>query len=539
MSIFDPDYNDFQQYKRWKSTQWPGMPAVDGDWTHQIAMFILYLMFVVAWLAFQLLVFLVVFSFKFISAASQDKTAVAVGRQKTALGAGFKVRLPNKMRDKHVHVLGPIGAGKTTLLLNMAVHDMQRGSGIVAIDPKGGFISSLLHHIPRNRLADVILLDATDKEFPVAFNIMDTSGTANVELAGDNFVNAFKKMSKDNWGPRLDRVLRYTIAALLAAPNSTIYDIQELLFNEDFRQRILRHNSNFQVTQFFETQFPQLTRGANLNQVVQPILNRIDQVLMYPTIANMLIQTPNRFNFTDVVNQGKILLINIPAGEIGLGLSSFFGALVVAQLQMAAMSGLGPVARRPPMYFYLDEFHHFHTSAFDTIVTEARQFKLGLVMANQYNRQLGTSLREAIDHVVAARVVAYADERSRHFVIYHRVQNQPQDEAMILHALPPLGSGNPAMVNQIRAHTRQTYATPVAQVEDIFRQRAAQARAAAHPTPPHGTPRPTPEDLAEAQPPTQPPTNGGGDVRDLLARPPDDSLLDDQPDEDEDGEQET
>ncbi len=471
--------------------------------------------------------------------ATQDKTAAVIGHERIFLGRGPKVILPNILRVKHAHVLGPTGAGKTTLLLNMAVQDIAHGNGLVAIDPKGGFIADLLPHIPAHRVKDVILMDVTDSQFPLAFNILDTSDVHNLELSGDNFVAAFKKMSDDDWGPRMGRVLRYTIAALLAAPNSTIFDFERFFYDEHFRQQVLSHNQNFQVASFFSVQFPGMIRGANLNQVIQPIMNRLDHVLFYPTIANMLIQSTNKFSLRDVINSGKILLVNIPQGEIGKGLSDFLGALLVAQLQMAAMAGLQNVAGRPPMYFYLDEFHNFHTSAFDTIVTEARQFKLGLVMANQYNRQLGRSLRDAIDHNVAARLVAAVDEHNKHFVIYHRVQQQPKEEAMILHALPPLGSGNPAIADQIRAHSRATYAIPVSQAQDIHRRRYAQTQTAQDPTPPHGTPRPSPEDLAEHQPPPQPPFDGDDDLRDFSTRPPDDWVDWDDDDEEEGREDET
>lgn len=333
--------------------------------------------------------------------------------------------VPTPERLKHMHIVGATGSGKTTLLKRLIVQDFKAGHGVIVIDPKGGLVDDLLGHIPKDRIDDVVLFDPVDRNWPVGFNMLEAVAPEIRSRVANEFVLAFKKISEDVWGIRLNRVLTYTTLALLEIPNTTILDIREILLNEDYRNRVLPHITNRHVANYWEQEYPLVTRGGMLIQVVSPILNRVDPLLMYPEIQRIVGQPQGTINLHQVIEESKILLINLAETEIGEGLSKFLGALLVSKIQMAGMSGVSRAVRRPPMFLYIDEFQNFLTSAFDKIVTEARSFGLGLIVANQYAEQLDRQLQLALNKNVAVRLncIERSDEQN-YWICYQRPGKQ-------------------------------------------------------------------------------------------------------------------
>ena len=458
--MFDRSGKDYREYRRFRRAT-RSAPDFGDDLGGVILEGLWYVLALTVMVTWDVLRFVVIRGILLLRWLFSNKAGVTIGYTRTPLGRGLPIRVSPQLRPQHMHVIGPTGSGKTTTLINLAVQDFRAGrSSVVVIDPKGELVPALLAHIPPRRLNDVILFDATDRERPIGFNILDAVDPDNKERAADSFVMAFRKLSGDDWGVRLNRVLRYVVFTLMYVPAATVLDIGPLLLDEAFRQRALTYVTNPHILQFWQTEYPAMTRGGMLTQVVTPIMNRIDTMLLYPTVRNIVGQAQSSFSLRDVVEQGKILLVNIPQGELGEGISSFLGSILVAQLQMAAMTNLAGVGRRPPLYLYIDEFQNFVTSAFDKIVTEARAFKLGLVVANQYKEQLQLSLRQALDHNVHARLTCQADGR-RYWVIYHRVQQQAEEYAPYLIALPPRGPGDKSIAERARTLSRQKYAAPV------------------------------------------------------------------------------
>jgi hypothetical protein len=383
-----------------------------------------------------------------------------------------------------MHIIGPTGSGKTTLLKNLIVQDFQAGHGVAVIDPKGGMVEELLAHVPPDRIDDVIVFDPTDREWSVGFNMLEKVEPNMRSRAADEFVMAFKKIHEGDWGVRLDRVLRYAAMALLDVPSSTVLEVENLLLDEDYRQNILAEVTNPKVATFWDTRYPQMTRGGLLEQVTTPILNRIDPMLMYPEVGRIVGQAQGTFSLREVVDQSKILLVNLAEAEIGEGLSKFLGALLVSKIQMAAMSSVASAAERPPLFLYIDEFQNFLTSAFDKIVTEARSFGLGLIVANQFPEQLSRQLQLALDHNVAVRLNCIErNDRHRYWICFQRPQLQQayyttqqklpyQCDGHWVYPLPPLGLGDPNMARIVRDRSRRKYAIPAKAFEMITQQQS-------------------------------------------------------------------
>lgn len=301
------------------------------------------------------------------------------------------VTLPECVRDRHVYLVGKTRSGKSTLLMNIARQDILRGAGVAVIDPHGDLAEDLLQHIPEERAQDTIYFDASDKQHPIALNVLNAQSEEEIGLLADDLMVTFRRLS-DSWGERMETILRYTFHTLLRAPGSTFIDIQHILQNGQFRERIVRQADFPTLTDFWYDQFPQLPKDAT-----QPVLNRMSKFVLSPTLHAMLSQARGRLDFSDVIQNGKVLLVNLASGRIGEDNAKLLGSLIVSQLQLAVMRRAGlPRSQRRPFYLFVDEFQHFTTSAFEKILSEAGKYKLSLTLAHQYISQLSESLRYAI-----------------------------------------------------------------------------------------------------------------------------------------------
>ncbi len=298
-------------------------------------------------------------------------------------------------RLKHLTIQGATGSGKTTLLENLIVSDIRDGAGLCVIDPKDSLVRNVLGHVPADREQDVLLLDPSDPNLCLAFNPLDQVPPGRRSVAAAEFVAVLRRSFNQAWGPRMEHILTNCVLALLEVPGSTLLDIPALLTNEDYRHRLLAKVSNVGVQDFFQVEFDQFLRRRG--DALEPILNKIGPWASYPELRAVVGQPHSDFNFREVMDQGKVLLVRIPQGLLGEDVSSLLGALVVAKLQMAAHTRADiPSAQRRPFYLYVDEFQNFATSSFARIVTEARGFGLGLICANQYPEQLSPDLQLAL-----------------------------------------------------------------------------------------------------------------------------------------------
>lgn len=314
----------------------------------------------------------------------------------TSQGSGQSqiVTLPEMVRDRHVYILGRTRSGKSTLITNMIVQDIIRGEGLCVIDPHGDLVEGLLDYIPSERVIDTIYIDLSDASRPIPLNILKTSDPTNVALLVDDVVGTFKRLvDSSTWGYRMENILRSAVATLVRAPFPTsFFDLAKLLKDETYRSRILQHVSYEPLREFWETDFLALPKDA-----IQPLIQRMNRFADFPVLYAMLSNPDSHLNFDAVMQQKKILLVNLSSGRIGEDNSRLIGCLLISQLQLAAMRRASlPRERRVPFSLYVDEFQNMIVAPFDRILSEAGKYRLRLIVAHQFISQLDEKTRDAL-----------------------------------------------------------------------------------------------------------------------------------------------
>jgi Type IV secretion-system coupling protein DNA-binding domain len=323
-----------------------------------------------------------------------------------ALGTSYEVTLPDQVRDRHVYVIGRTRSGKSTLLFNMILQDILRGEGVGVIDPHGDLVQRLLEHIPESRIGDTIYLNPTDEKYPVPLNILNATIQENIGVLADDLIITFRRLS-ESWGERMDSVLRSVVYTLLCTPGATFFDIQQILRDADYRKAVTRDLDFAPLREFWEYDFPQMPKDAS-----QPILHRMSKFALFPTLHAMLSQPSSPLNFDQVMQEKKILLVNLSQGELGEDNSKLIGCLLVSQLQLAAMRRARlPKEQRRPFYLYIDEFQNFTSSAFEKILSEAGKYMLMLTVCHQYISQLDEQTKDALLGNVGTIVVLPVNEK--------------------------------------------------------------------------------------------------------------------------------
>ncbi len=303
-------------------------------------------------------------------------------------------------RRRHFYVVGKTGTGKTTMIQNMAIQDIQNGRGVAVVDPHGEFAETLLKAIPSNRINDVIYFNPADQEWPIAFNVMEKVDTEYRHLIASGLVGVFKKIWADSWGPRLEYILRNAILALLEYPGSTLLGVTRILTDKGYRERVVEKVTDPVVKMFWADEFTKWNDRV-LQEVISPIQNKVGQFLSSALIRNIVGQTKSAFNIRDLMDQGKVIIMNLSKGRIGEDNSALLGAMMITKIQLAAMARVDvPESERKDFYLYVDEFQNFATDSFAQILSEARKYHLNLVIAHQYVGQLltdtSTRVRDAV-----------------------------------------------------------------------------------------------------------------------------------------------
>ena len=311
------------------------------------------------------------------------------------------VSVPYDVRSKHVYIVGKSGSGKSTLIANMAAQDIARGYGVCVIDPHGDLAEDILYYIPEEREKDTIYFNVADTTFPIPLNIMAAENDAEQNLLADDLLVTFKRLSESSWGERMENILRYTIHTLLASPGATFLDIQTLLQNPDYRKTLLSKLKNPILQDFWQHQFPSLPKDA-----AQPILNRMSKFSLSPALAGILSGGTPALDFFRLIQENKILIVNLAKGKVGEDNAKLLGSILVSQIQLAIMRRANlPKSARTPFMLYVDEFQNFTTSAFETILSEARKYQLCLTLAHQYITQIDPNIKNAILGNVGTMVV--------------------------------------------------------------------------------------------------------------------------------------
>jgi len=299
-------------------------------------------------------------------------------------------------RRRHTYVIGKTGMGKTTLLENMIVSDVMAGNGLAVVDPHGDLAEKILEFVPSSRINDVIYFNPADIEYPIAFNVMEHVDPKYRHLVASGLIGVFKKIWADSWGPRLEYLLRNTILGLLEYPDSTLMGVPRMLIDEDFRKKVVSKISDPVVKTFWNDEFTKYSKQFTV-EAISPIQNKVGQFLSSSLVRNIVSQPHSSIDMRDIMDNRKIFIVNLAKGRIGEDYSALLGAMIITKIQLAAMGRVDTLEEdRKDFYLYVDEFQNFATESFAGILSEARKYRLDLIVAHQYIGQLEETVRDAI-----------------------------------------------------------------------------------------------------------------------------------------------
>ncbi len=299
-------------------------------------------------------------------------------------------------RRKHMYIIGKTGTGKSTLIANMAINDMRNGEGLAIVDPHGDLCNIVLDYIPKYRLNDVVYLDPNNIDQPFRMNPLEIEIPEQSELVASGIVAIFHKLFAYSWGPRLEYILRNTIMTLTQVPNTTLLDVVRILTNTHYRKQIVEKLQDQTLKNFWTNEFDRLDDRSRTD-AVSPILNKVGQFITSPKLRAILERPKSSINLEDIMNNGKILLLNLSQGRIGEDNAALLGAMFITKMQLAAMNRVNLREEdRRDFYLYVDEFQNFATSSFVKILSEARKYRLDLTVANQYTAQVDEDVQKAI-----------------------------------------------------------------------------------------------------------------------------------------------
>jgi hypothetical protein len=303
-----------------------------------------------------------------------------------------------KRRDRrsHMYLIGKTGVGKSTLLATLIEQDIKNGEGLALLDPHGDLVEKVLASIPPSRRADTIYFNVPDRAHPLGFNPLESVASEKRILAASGLLDAFKKLWIDSWGPRLEHILRNALLALLDQPEATLADVLRLLNDKEFRKSVALRLANKQIYDFWVREFENYPAHFRA-EAIAPIQNKVGAFLANPLLNRILTQPKSAFNLRQVMDGGRILLINLAKGKIGEDTAALLGALLTTQMGLAALSRADvPEVQRRDFYLYTDEFSSYTTLSMASMLSELRKYRLNLVLAHQFLSQLDEQVRDAI-----------------------------------------------------------------------------------------------------------------------------------------------
>lgn len=301
-------------------------------------------------------------------------------------------------RRKHFYLLGKTGVGKSTVFKNMFISDILRGDGACIVDPHGELVDELLEYIPPERINDVIYFNPTDTQYPIGFNLLELKDKSQRDLIADGVVEVFKKQFGDSWGPRLQYILTNAVATALEAQGTTLLSVPRLLIDRNYRKFILKQVNDPILIKFWEDEYAQMSQNQKLlSETVSPIQNKVGRFISSAVTRNIVGQVKSTIDLRDIMDNKKILLVNLAQGKLGEETASLLGGMIITRLQSTALERVDmPSDDRSDFFLFVDEFQNFATDSFAKILSEARKFKLDLCMTNQYIDQLPLTVRQAI-----------------------------------------------------------------------------------------------------------------------------------------------
>ncbi len=420
-----------------------------------------------------------------------------------------KVRFGIKKTDrrKHVYIIGKTGTGKSTLIKNMIIQDMRAGEGVAVLDPHGQLVDELLEFVPENRLEDVVIFNPADADYPVSLNMLEMVDPRQRTLTGDALVDVFKKYFAESWGPRLEYILKNCILTLLEVPSTSLLSITRLLTDRDYRKYIVGLIHDPQMKLFWNNEFARMEQNERLiTEAISPIQNKVGQFLNSELIRNIVGQPKSSIKVDEIINSGKLFFVSLATGRIGANNTALLGAMIVSQLQFAAMRRVDiPEETRCDFFLYADEFQNFATDAFATVLSEARKYRLDLTLTHQYIEQMPEAVRDAVFGNIGTLACFTIGPTDAHFLerefepvflqndlinlgryeMYLKLQvDDAQSQPFSARSLPPATDAINLRERAVAA-SRAKYGRPVERVEKIIKKWAeTRFRAGASPQPP-------------------------------------------------------
>ncbi len=299
-------------------------------------------------------------------------------------------------RRRHLYIIGKSGVGKSKIQELFVRQDIAYGYGVCVIDPHGEFIDDILNFIPDERIEDVCVIDPSDIEFPVSFNPLQNVDPTFKHQLTQGLIEVLSKQFGSNWTPRLEHVFRFTTLALLDYPHATMRGMISMLTDRNYRQKVVEYIEDDMVKRFWAIEFADWSEKFDTDAII-PLVNKLGQFLSNPMLRNIFGQKTNKINLEELMNQQKIILINLSKGKIGEENSSFFGSMFLTKIKQAGMARAKLEHKdRHDFYLYVDEFQNVVTDTFENILSEARKYGINLTIAHQYVGQLSSKIQHAV-----------------------------------------------------------------------------------------------------------------------------------------------
>ena len=403
---------------------------------------------------------------------------------------GFGIKPDDRRR--HMYIIGKTGTGKTTLLRNMIIQDIKNGEGLAVLDPHGDLFEFVLENIPSNRIEDVVIFDPSDINFPVALNPLELFDPEQRSLVASSLIDVFRHRFEFSWGPRMEHLLRNTMLSLLEVPGTTLLGITRILTDRAYERYIVHLLKDPVLREFWNTEFKDMRGNQRLvTEAIAPIQNRLGPFLSTPTVRNIVGNARSTIKLDEIMNKGKILLVNLSKGKIGEDNSTILGGMLVVRLWFAAMLRASvPEEERRDFHVYIDEFQSFATISIATILSEARKYRLNLILAHQYIAQVPEEVTDAVfgnvgtmicfilgqqdAHILAREFVPVFEENDlinlEKFHIYLKLMiDLTQSRPFSAMTLPPINdeTGNK---EQVLSLGRKKYSRPREVVEERVRR---------------------------------------------------------------------
>lgn len=423
-----------------------------------------------------------------------DENKVTYFAQTDSRNKKIPFGIKRKDRSRHMYIIGKTGMGKSTLLENMAIQDIKNGEGIAFIDPHGKTADFLLDYIPPERMKDVLYFAPFDMEYPVSFNVMEDVGHDKRHLVANGLMSAFKKIWVDAWSARMEYILNNILLALLEYPESTLIGVNRMLADKEYRKKVVDNITDPSVKAFWTEEFAKYGERY-MQEAGAAIQNKIGQFISNPIVRNIIGQPKSTFDLRYIMDNRKIVIINLSKGRVGEANANLLGSMIITKIYLAAMSRAdadeAKLRTLPNFYLYVDEFQSFANESFADILSEARKYKLNLIMAHQYIEQMTDEVRAAVfgnvGTMIVFRIGAYdADVLEKEFFPQFTVEDlvnlgfvqiylklmidgvtSPPFSATTLAPIPPPVESHKS---EIVEYSRSAFAQPRAKVEEDIKK---------------------------------------------------------------------